>query len=43
MEPEIQPKDNAKIVIHSAGLVDGFLVLSYEYEFAYKCTEFYHG
>ena len=36
-------EDNEKTAIHPSCFAHGFLVLSDEAEFTYKCTEFYHG
>ncbi len=36
-------KNNKKQLYISQGFAHGFLVLSDEAEFTYKCTELYHG
>ena len=40
---EILSEDNKKQLYIPPGFAHGFLVLSDEAEFLYKCTEFYHG
>ena len=39
---EILSEDNKKQLYNPPGVAHGFLVLSDEVEFTYKCTEFHH-